>query len=397
VIQQHLYQSSAPRFLGLKQLLSTSLASSFVLPLLVTTLLVGPVSSGYADPLKGSVTQSQGNSDNFSINPDDVKHVEKGTLLEMTVSTELTPGINIEGDEFYGKVTKDYLVDGKVVIPRDTIIHGLIQEMKDPKRAGRNGYITSKFDYMITPDGREIPIDGGHTTKDKPLVAAAKVVGRGAGYSAVGGVAGALMVLRYGGLAAVAASNGYALAGGAAVGGAVGLTAAMLTKGSHAMIQPGAELKIKLSENLDLPSVNVPDPAANDQRVSGLDVKVLGFRVSKDPFGEENEMTLSLDLTNQTENTFTFFDIALEDETGAIHYASPFGDTGLWFQKLKPNTHLSGNMTFNVDNAKLRHTLVFYRQYTREPMARIALTGAMDNAKKKKAVSQQTNKSKQSG
>lgn len=340
---------------------------------------------GKRSPLEGSVIHTDEN--NPSINPDDLKEIEKGTALEMTVATTLeTGGMTAEGDEFFAKVTKDYVVDGKVVIPRDTLVHGAVLQAKGPGWAGRNGYIGTKFDYMVTPDGREIPIEADYSNRDNKFKSTAKVVGRSAGYTLAGGAIGALMVVKYGGIAAIAASEGYALAGGAAVGGAVGLTAAMVTKGKNTMIQPGAEIKVKLRDKLVLPTMNMPDAAANNIELEGLTVKVLGMRVAKDPFGEPNEMTLTLDMVNKTENTFSFFDIGLEDENGNIHYASPFGDTGLWFQKLAPNAHLTGNITFNVDNAKMQHHLVFYKQYSREQIAKIAITETMKTDKKTAAA-----------
>jgi len=331
---------------------------------------VGPV-------LPAQIIKTDKNPDTPTINANDIKEVAPGTTLDMVISTAVTTGVNVQGDEFFGKVSKDYTVDGKVVIPKGTIVHGVVEEMKGPKRAGRNGYISTKFDYMITPDGREITIEGKSTTKESAGKAAAKVVGRAAGFTLGGGVVGAVMVLRYGGMAAVAASNGYALAGGAAVGGAIGLTAAMVSKGHNAMIQPGAEIRVKLGEDLKLPTVNMPDASAENYALDGLKVKVLGMRFDKDPFGEPNEITLTLDVDNKTENTFSTFEIGLEDEYGNVFYPSPFGDTGMWFSKITPNSHASNNLTFNVDNVKYQHKLVFFRQYSREPLAKIALTDAM--------------------
>lgn len=317
-----------------------------------------------------------------TVNENDIKEIPPGSTLDMVISTAVTAGVNVEGDEFFGKVSQDYIVDGKVVIPKGTIVHGLVEEMEGPKRAGRNGYITTKFDYMITPDGREISIDGGSTTRDSKVKAAAKVVGRATGFTAVGGIAGAIMVLKYGGIAAVAASEGYALAGGAAVGGAIGLTAAMLTKGKNAMIQPGAEIRVKLSDDLSLPTMNMPDASANNYALEGLKVNVLGLRYDKDPFGELTEINLTLDVTNHTENTFSTFEIGLEDEYGNLFYPSPFGNTDMWFSKITPNTHITSNITFNVDNIRAAHKLVFFKQYSREPLAKIALTDAMVTEKK---------------
>ncbi|MEM0950796.1 MAG: hypothetical protein AAGI66_01480 [Cyanobacteria bacterium P01_H01_bin.74] len=337
----------------------------------------GKTTEAPAAVLKGSVIKTKKHSNLPTVNPDDIKVVEPGTTLDMVISTAIAAGVNETGDEFYGKVSDDYLVDGKVVIPRGTIIHGLVERMTDPKRGGRNGYIKTRFDYMITPDGREISIDGNHTTKEGKLKGAAKMVGRAAGYTVGGGIAGAVMALKFGGLAAVAASEGYILAGGAALGGVAGLTSAMLTKGKHAMIQPGAEIRVKITDDLKLPTVNMPDPSAKNKLLAGLDVKVIGLKIDKDPFGEPNEMTLTLDINNRTENTFSTFEIALEDEFGNIFYPSPFGDTGMWFSRITPNSRANNNLTFNVDNTRNEHMLIFYKQYTHEPLARIAITEAM--------------------
>lgn len=356
----------------------------------VSLMLTGPLAlfpQAFAEDssptlLKGGVIQTNKKNSSPTVNEDDIKEIQPGSTVDMVISTAVTTGVNVEGDEFFGKVSKDYCVDGKVVIPKGTIVHGLVQELEGPKRAGRNGHITTKFDYMITPDGREIAIDGGSTTKDPKLKAAAKVVGRATGFTAIGGVAGAVMVMKYGGLAAVAASNGYALAGGAAVGGAIGLTAAMLTKGKNAMLQPGAEIRVKLTDDLKLPTMNMPDASADNFALEGLKVKVLGLRFDKDPFGEPTEINLTLDVTNHTENTFSTFEIGLEDEYGTMFYPSPFGDTGMWFSKITPNAHVTSNITFNVDNIKSAHKLVFFKQYSREPLAKIALTDAMVTDKK---------------
>jgi hypothetical protein len=295
----------------------------------------------------------------------------------MVITTEISPGVSISGDEFFGKISRDYLVDGKVVIPKGTLVHGVVEKLEGARRAGRNGYITTRFDSLITPDGREISIEGGSTTKDSGGKAAAKVVGRAAGFTLGGGLVGAVMVLKYGGLAAVAASNGYALAGGAAVGGAIGLTSAMLTKGKSAMLQPGAEIRVKLNEALRLPTVNMPPPEARNIALEGLQVKVQGMRFDKDPFGEPTEITLTLDIDNKTEHTFSTFDIALEDEFGNVFYPSPFGDTGMWFGRIGPNGHSTNNISFSVDNIRAGHTLVFFRRASREPLAKIALTDSM--------------------
>lgn len=309
-----------------------------------------------------------------TVNTEDVRVVAPGTALDLVLSTEIAAGETMEGDEFFGKISKDVLVDGLVVIPRGTVVHGVLSTLEEPKRAGRSGYIITRFDYLVTPDGRKVPIEGNSTTRDSKGKAAAKVVGRAAGYTAIGGVLGTLMVLRYGAVAAVA-SNGYALAGGAAIGGAAGLTIAMLMKGQSVMLQPGAEMHVELSEPLKLPTMTMPDETAEDYSLPGLKVEVTGMRIDRHPPGGMTEIMLTLDILNQTENTFSTFEIGLEDEMGNMFFPSPLGDTDM--RKIKPSSHLNSNITFSVDNAKSRHKLVFFKPYSREPLAKFALTDAM--------------------
>jgi hypothetical protein len=336
-----------------------------------------PTEGGESPVLHSTVIHTECNRPQSpTVNTGDVRVVAPGTALDLILSTEIDPDETVEGDEFFGKISKDVLVDGRVVIPTGTQLHGVLSTLEGPKRAGRNGYINTLFDYLITPDGRKVPIEGNSTTRDSKGKAAAKVVGRAAGYTAVGGVVGTLMVLKYGGLVAAAGSSGYALAGGAAIGGAAGLTIAMLMKGKSVMLQPGAEMHVILSEPLKLPTMTMPDETAEDYSLPGLEVKVVGMRIDRHPFGEMT-ITLTLDILNQTENTFSTFDIGLEDKLlGNLYFPSPLGDTGR-FSKIKPSSHLNSNITFSVDSVKSRHKLVFFKPYSREPLAKFALTDAM--------------------
>lgn len=327
----------------------------------------------HAEALKGNIIKTETEANTGQVNPDQLVTVQEGDLLEMKISTVIESGLSTEGDEFFGKLSRDYTVGGKVVLPRGTIVHGVVDEMTEAKWAGRNGHIAMKLDYLITPDGREIPIEGTSTTRDNKAVAALKVAGRTVGYTAVGGAIGAIMALKIGGVALAAASEGYLLAGGAAVGGAVGLGAALASKGMSAHIPEGAELKIKLQEGLQLPTMEMPQARVDDVKLEGLNVSIMNVLVKKDPFGERREMVLTLDISNQTKYAFSTFDLALMDEYGSVHYASPFGETGLWFQRLAPNSRMRGAMSFTVDDPTLQHYLVFYQQYTRQPLAKIAI------------------------
>ena len=323
---------------------------------------------------KGSISVTEQLKRKYpTVNYDDVVSVQQGETLDIKISSILGDGLNVEGDEFYGKLSKDYVVKGKLLLPKGTVIHGAIETITPARRMGRNGHIAMKFDYLITPDGREIPIEGdGSTLKSKAGETATTVV-KVTGLALGGGIVGAVVALRAGGVALAAASSGYTLGIGAGIGAAGGLAIGLMHKGESALLQPNTELKIKLGENMKLPSMQITNGSVDAIALQGLDVKVLGYRLQKDAFGERREITLSVDMSNQTPHSFSTFDMALMDEDGRVFYPSPFGDTGLMFGKLSANARMKGNLSFNVEDANLQHYLVFFSQYPREVVAKVAV------------------------
>ena len=102
--------------------------------------------------------------------------LEKKDTIEMTVSQVIDGSFSFEGDEFFAEVTSDVIGDKGIVVPKGTVAHGIIKDSGNAKRLGRDGYIDLTFDYLVTPDGREIPIEGKMSTKLHPIKAATKIV-----------------------------------------------------------------------------------------------------------------------------------------------------------------------------------------------------------------------------
>jgi hypothetical protein len=121
--------------------------------------------------------------------------------------------------------------------------------------------------------------------------------------------------------------------------------------------------------------MTMPDATAEDFSSPGLQVKVAGLRSDRHPFGEMTDIKLTLDILNQTEDTFSTFDIGLEDELGNLFFPSLLGDKSMG--KIEPGSHCNTNMTFNVYNAKMRHRLVLFKPFSREPLAKLTLSDAM--------------------
>ena len=95
--------------------------------------------------------------------------LKKKDTIKMTVSQVLNGTYTEEGDEFFAEITEDVL-GGKrnkgIIVPKGSIVHGYVSAIEDPKNLGRDGYIVTVFDYLVTPDGRQIPIQASLSTKE---------------------------------------------------------------------------------------------------------------------------------------------------------------------------------------------------------------------------------------
>ena len=299
-------------------------------------------------------------------------------FINMTVSQILSSGYTEAGDEFFAEVTNDVIGDKGIILPVGTVAHGSVREIKGGKRMGRNGWIELKFDYLITPDGREIPIEGQMTTKSNIATSIAKGVGTSTLHTVGGGLVGGYIALNLLGLEGAIASQGYTVLGGAAIGGAVGLCISLFKKGKDAMLSPGDEIKVRLTTKVNLPVLSDEALKQEETKYDGLDIEITNFALEKDPFGEKNTFAIDLFINNFTEKSFSSMEIALASESGNVYYPSIFGDNTLMFKTIKPHDKVRGRLSFAVDNPKRKHWLVFYDRQTRKPLTKISI----DNVKR---------------
>ncbi|MBQ4646887.1 MAG: hypothetical protein IJB79_06030 [Candidatus Gastranaerophilales bacterium] len=335
--------------------------------------------AGFASTMSGHIQKDEQAQEELDkkMFTGEIEKLDDNDVINLTVSQVLSSGYTVEGDEFFAEVTTDVETDKGIIIPTGTIVHGTVQYVEEAKNMGRDGYINVDFDYMVTPDGREIPIQASLSTKPTAIKGAAKAIAHHTGYTLLGGVAGGFFALNTLGLGAAVASNGYTLAGGAAVGGIVGLTAAIIKKGNGFMIKPGDELKIKVDSSIDMPVFSKDAFRQEELFLEGLKVRINSVALEKDPFGIENTITLSLGIDNYTDFAFSTFDIALNSNTSQVYFPSPFGDTSLWFKTINPGDRVVGKLSFNVNDKKAKHWLVFYDRKTKKPLAKYSI----DNAK----------------
>ena len=341
--------------------------------------------SAAAQPLHGSIEKTdtpevQLQKELFT---GEIELLEKKDVIRMTVSQVLDANINMEGDEFFAEVTGEVAGDKGVIIPKGTIAHGKITQSVDAKRMGRSGWIALDFDYLITPDGREIPIEGKMSTKLHPAAETAKIIAQDVGYTAAGGVVGGFLALNWLGLEAAIASQGYTLAGGAAVGGAVGLGMALIRKGSDVLIAPGDEIRVKINTSVPLPVYRTEALEQHELFYPGLDIMISDIAHEKDPFGELNTITLTVMITNMSDKTFSGLDMALVNDYNSVFRPSVFGDTKIMFKQIKPGDKIAGRVSFSVDNIDRSFWLTFYDRRNGTALSKISVDNAYRNISNK--------------
>ena len=299
--------------------------------------------------------------------------LEKRDVIEMTVSQVLDGSFSLEGDEFFAEVTSDVIGDKGIIIPKGTVAHGTIVQTSEAKRLGRDGYLDLSFDYLVTPDGREIPIEGKMSTKLHPIKAVTKIVATDIGYTAIGGVAGGIFAAQAFGLEAAIASQGYTVAGGAALGSTIGLGMSLYRKGKNVLISPGDEIKVRIMSNVELPVYKDDALKQHEIKYPGLDIRIANILYEKDPFGEVNTITLSLSISNMSKKAFSGMDLALVNDYNTIFNPSIFGDTKLLFSQLKPGDRFAGKISFAVHNVKQSYWLIVNDRATNKPIAKVSL------------------------
>ena len=322
----------------------------------------------------------------------DIKaEVTKGQKVSMVVSNIINSETNETGDEFFAEIIGDVSTAEGVVIPAGSVAHGTITEIVGPKHFSRDANVTLKFDYIATPDGREIPVKAEMSTKRHPAANAAMVTAEHATYAVGGAALGSALALNTFGIVGAVASHGYTVLGGAAIGGAIGLGIAMSKKGDQVLLAPGDAITVKLLDNVNLPVFQKGALIEDEVRSENLLIDITSIRLEKDPFGEPNTITIGIDIINKSAKTLSTFDMVLQNENKAIYYASPFGDTGLWFKKIPPNSKISGKLSFSVENPGQKLWFVVFDSYAQKPLVKISLNNTkralLENGKNKKKKS----------
>jgi hypothetical protein len=325
--------------------------------------------------LKGNVAQ-----DVSPIKADGSKNeVPIGTQVSMVMACNVNSEISKVGDDIVAMVAIDVKDSGKVVLPGQWWVHGKVSEVEHQRRLGRDGYVTVKFDKLVSPDGKyQIPIEASASTKESAVKSVSKVVAKDSLMMTKGAVGGALASVQLTGIPLAVATHGYSVAGGAAVGVGIGLIGALKRKGNIACSLRGEELKFRVDKPVILPAFNedVLPSAVAPAKVENLEIVVNKASFHRDPFGDKRSRVLEVGfkMDNKSDREYSFANLVVVSDHNQMYY--PYAFSGALKERSKrvpPNSIQQGSLSFDVDSPKRRYWLVLMDRGNREELTRVPL------------------------
>lgn len=344
--------------------------------------LVFAVDTVYQGHVEANKSDKIEHSDLYTGNTEKLKNKD---ILKMTVSKVLDGTTAKEKDEFFAEVTDDLESGGGILIPRGTVAHGFIKRALRAQNMGRNGVLDLNFDYLITPDGKEIPIKGKMSTKLHPVKDASDVIASNLAYTAAGSLTGGLLSLGMAGLTGTVSSQGTILAGGAAIGGSAGLIVALSNRGKDVLISPGDEILVKVYTDSKLAVYKKTAFPQRELINKDIKVEINNIEYKRNSYNDVDKMILTVFISNMSSKSISTFDIALVNQPGIMYYPDTF-DSDSSLKELKSGENFCGKIPFSVDSVKNKFWLTFYDNKTRQIISEVSV----DNAYKK--VSDKTRK-----
>ena len=162
-----------------------------------------------------------------------------------------------DGDTFY--LNSDFYYGGKLIAAAGSKVNGTIITVKRGGMANRSGKIQIRFSHIVTPTGQIIPITASVQTDDGSGVLKAGTVKDAAWEyakdTAIGAGVGAAVGTAMGALSRGSVGKGAIY--GTAIGGGMGVIAALMERGGDIDIPQNVQMNIVLDQPVTVSS-NTP-------------------------------------------------------------------------------------------------------------------------------------------
>ena len=87
------------------------------------------------------------------------KRIPAGTTFQLEFLQPVSTFSGSGGDSFVATLMNEQTAGASVILPAGTVVRGSIAEVKTAKRFSRGAKLYLDFDHVVTPTGRQIPLD----------------------------------------------------------------------------------------------------------------------------------------------------------------------------------------------------------------------------------------------
>lgn len=88
------------------------------------------------------------------------KRIAAGTQFQLVFLQPVSTSANSEGDFFTAAIKNELRTENNtVILPQGSVVRGSIADVKTTKRFSRGAKLYLDFDHVVTPNGRQIPLD----------------------------------------------------------------------------------------------------------------------------------------------------------------------------------------------------------------------------------------------
>lgn len=87
------------------------------------------------------------------------KRIPAGTVFQLEFLQPISTFSGCEGDSFVATLKNELSTDANVILPSGSVVRGSVSKVNTAKRFSRGAKLYLDFDHVVTPNGRQIPLD----------------------------------------------------------------------------------------------------------------------------------------------------------------------------------------------------------------------------------------------
>lgn len=87
------------------------------------------------------------------------KRIPAGTVFQLEFLQPISTFSGCEGDSFVATLKNELSTDANVILPSGSVVRGSVSKVNTTKRFSRGAKLYLDFDHVVTPNGRQIPLD----------------------------------------------------------------------------------------------------------------------------------------------------------------------------------------------------------------------------------------------